>query len=102
MAGTPGPSASAASAASGARAPLNLSLPRNQPAYPYRPPLATQPSLADMANKQLARKPRDAFADSIENAGEVDCLKVGPNGSYSGLLAIGPILKRLIEDKCPK
>ena len=64
--------------------------------------LATQPSLAELANRQLARKPRDPFAESIENAGEVDCLKVGPNGSYGGLLAIPFILKKLIEEKCPK
>ena len=97
-AGLPGP----ASSASGSRPPLNLGLPRSQPAYPYRPPLAGQRSLSEMANEQLRRKPRDAFADSIENAAEVDCLKVNPNGTYGGLFAIGPILKKFIEDKCPK
>ncbi len=78
-------------------------MPRTQPVYPYRPPLATpQRSLAEMANEQLRRKPRDALAEGMESAGQVDCLKVNPDGSYQGLLAIPLLLKRAIEEKCPK
>lgn len=96
--GTPGPTATA----SATRPPLNLDLPRTQPVYPYRPPLAGQRSLSEMANEQLRRKPRDPFAESVEGAGAVDCLKVNPNGTYGGLLAIGPLLKAAIEQKCAK
>ncbi|MBC7610800.1 MAG: hypothetical protein H7228_14715 [Polaromonas sp.] len=84
------------------RAPLNLSLPRTQPAYPYRPPLATPRSLSELANEQLRRKPRDPFAESVNSAGQIDCLKDTPEGPAQGLLAIGPLLKRAIEEKCKK
>lgn len=87
-------------AASGAGAPLNLSLP---PRYLYRPPIAVpRRSLSEMANDQLRRKPRDAFAEGIESAGNTDCLKDTPDGPAQGLLAIGPLLKRAIEEKCRK
>lgn len=83
-----------------AGAPLNLNLP---PRYIYRPPLSLpQRSLADMANDQLRRKPRDAFAESIQSAGSIDCLKDAADGAAQGLLAIGPLLKRAIEEKCRK
>ena len=83
-----------------AGAPLNLNLP---PRYMYRPPLSLpRRSLADMANDQLRRKPRDAFAESIQSAGSIDCLKDAPDGAAQGLLAIGPLLKRAIEEKCRK
>ena len=83
-----------------AGAPLNLNLP---PRYIYRPPLSLpRRSLADMANDQLRRKPRDAFAESMESAGSIDCLKNAPDGAAQGLLAIGPLLKRAIEEKCRK
>ena len=55
-----------------------------------------------MANEQLRRKPRDALAEGMDSAGNVDCLKLNPDGTYQGLLAIGPLLKRLIEEKCKK
>ena len=90
------------SAASGAAtgAPLNLTLP---PRSVYRPPLAVpQRSLAELANDQLRRRPRDAFADSIDRASHIDCLKDAPDGTLQGLLAIGPLLKRAIEEKCRK
>jgi hypothetical protein len=62
-------------------------------------------SLAERANEQLRRKPRDAFAESIQDAGTIDCLKDtpgGPDSSMQGLLAVGPLLKRAIEEKCKK
>jgi hypothetical protein len=55
-----------------------------------------------MANEQLRRKPRDPFAEGIEAAGNIDCLKDAPEGPAQGLLAIGPLLKRAIEEKCRK
>jgi hypothetical protein len=83
-----------------AGAPLNLSLP---PRTVYRPPIAVpRRSLSEMANDQLRRKPRDALAEGIEVAGNIDCLKDTPDGPAQGLLAIGPLLKRAIEEKCRK
>ena len=80
--------------------PFNLSLP---PRYIYRPPIAVpRRSLSEMANDQLRRKPRDPFAEGIDGAGNIDCLKDTPEGPAQGLLAIGPLLKRAIEDKCRK
>lgn len=79
---------------------LNLNLP---PRYIYRPPIAVpRRSLSDLANDQLRRKPRDPFAEGIEAAGNMDCLKDTPEGPAQGLLAIGPLLKRAIEEKCRK
>lgn len=80
--------------------PLNLNLP---PRTVYRPPIAVpRRSLSDIANDQLRRKPRDPFAESVEGAGNIDCLKDAPDGPAQGLLAIGPLLKRAIEEKCRK
>ena len=85
------------------RAPLNLSLPRMQPAYPYRPPMAVpQRSLSEMANEQLRRKPRDPFAEAMDSAGNIDCLREAPKGPAQGLLAIGPLLARAADEKCKK
>lgn len=84
---------------SGQPSNLNLGVPR----LPYRPPLALpRRSLAEQANEQLRRKPRDPFADAVEGAGNIDCLREAPEGSAQGLLAIGPLLKRAIEEKCKK
>jgi hypothetical protein len=55
-----------------------------------------------MANEQLRRKPRDALAEGMDSAGNVDCLKVNPDGTTQGLLAIVPLLKNAIEEKCKK
>lgn len=102
VAGLPGLTNSATVAAPpiGADLPLNLTLP---PRYVYRPPIAVpRRSLAEMANDQLRRKPRDAFAEGMQSAGNIDCLKVAPEGPAQGLLAIGPLLKRAIEEKCKK
>ena len=86
--------------AGGLAPPLNLGLP---PRYIYRPPMALpQRSLAEMANEQLRRKPRDAFAEAIDAAGAIDCLRDTPDGPASGLLALGPLLQRAIEEKCRK
>ena len=94
-----GPTA-APGAAAGTAQPLNLTLP---PRYNYRPPITSpQRSLSEMANEQLRRKPRDAFAEGIEAAGNTDCLKDAPDGVAQGLLAIGPLLKRALEEKCRK
>ena len=90
-------------ASSASRPPLDLGLPRTQPVYPYRPPLATpRRSLAEMANEQLRRKPRDPFAESMDSAGHIDCAKGTPPGPAQGLMAIGPLIQRAIEDKCKK
>ena len=106
MAGSTAPGAGLPSANGGLdqpRAPLNLALPRPQPSYPYRPPLAgPQRSLSEMANEQLRRKPRDPFAESVNSAGNIDCLRDAPDGIAQGLFAIGPLLKRAIEEKCKK
>ena len=83
--------------------PLNLDQPRFTPRYNYRPPLAVpRRSLSELANEQLRRKPRDPFAETVESAGNIDCLKDTPEGPAQGLLAIGPLLKRAIEEKCKK
>lgn len=95
-----GSAAAPALAPTGTGAPLNLNLP---PRYIYRPPMAVpRRSLSEMANEQLRRKPRDPFAEGIEAAGNIDCLKDAPEGPAQGLLAIGPLLKRAIEEKCRK
>ena len=84
-------------------APLNLDLPRFAPRNNYRPPLAVpRRSLSELANEQLRRKPRDPFAETVESAGNIDCLRDTPEGPAQGLLAIGPLLKRAIEEKCKK
>jgi hypothetical protein len=93
--------------ASPQRPPLNLNLPRTQPTYPYRPPLATpQRSLAEMANAQLNPKPRDPFAESIDAAGDIDCLKGPPKdakqGTMQGLFGGITTLQKLFEEKCKR
>jgi len=55
-----------------------------------------------MANEQLRRKPRDPFAESVDSAGNIDCLKDAPKGPMQGLFAIGTLLNRAIEEKCKK
>lgn len=78
---------------------LNLQLPR----YIYRPPMAApRSSLSELANDQLRRKPRDPFADAVNGAGNSDCLKDTPEGPLQGLLAVGPLLKHAVEEKCKK
>ena len=90
-----------AAAPDASRAPLNLALPRMQPSYPYRPPMALPPrSLSEMANEQLRRKPRDPFAEAVNSAGHIDCLKESPEGPARGLLAIGPLLQLAVEENC--
>jgi hypothetical protein len=81
--------------------------------YPYTPPNA-QPrrSISEMANEQLRRKPRDPFAEQIDSAGDIDCLKdasaqgrenkINDAANTAGLLNIGPLLKRTLEEKCRK
>ena len=84
----------------GLPAPLNLRLP---PRYIFRPPLAaSRRSLSELANEQLRRKPRDPFAEAVEGAANIDCLRDTPEGPAQGLLAIGPLLKRAIEERCRK
>ena len=93
-----GPAASSGNAAQSQG--LNLNLP---PRYIYRPPMALpRRSLSELANDQLRRKPRDPFADAVNGAGNIDCLKDTPEGPVQGLLAVGPLLKRAIEEKCKK
>jgi hypothetical protein len=107
------PGAATPSTAPPSRPPLDLSLPpatsRN---FPYRPPTKLpQGSLADEANKRLNPKPRDTLAEGVESAGDIDCLKDANaqkadnkwgQANTTGLLNIGPLLKRAIEDKCRK
>ncbi|MES2512215.1 MAG: hypothetical protein V4625_19980 [Pseudomonadota bacterium] len=79
---------------------LDLRLP---PRYIYRPPVSLpQRSLSEMANEQLRRKPRDPFAEAVEGAANIDCQRETPEGPAQGLLAIGPLLKRAIEEKCKR
>jgi hypothetical protein len=90
-------------AAASAPKALDLSLPNPRALSPaYRPPLATPRSLSEMANEQLRRKPRDALAEKMDAAGNIDCLKTPPEGSAQGLLAIGTIALQLWEQKCKK
>lgn len=65
-----------------------------------------------MANEQLRRDRRGKLEEGIDSAGDIDCLKdaasqgkdnkVNDNVSTAGLLNIGPLLKRTIEEKCKK
>jgi len=90
-------------AASAPRPGLNLSLPRTQPAYPYRPPVATpQRSLSQMANEKLGNKPRDPMAEGIDAAGDIDCLKGPPEGTGKGLLGGIAVAIALFEQKCKR
>jgi hypothetical protein len=60
----------------------------------------------------LNPKRRDPFAESIDSASNIDCLKdanaqgrdnkIGESTNTAGLLNIGPLLKRIIEEKCRK
>jgi hypothetical protein len=82
-------------------------LPRTQPAYPYRPPLATPDgSLAERANAQLNPKTRDTFAESIDAAADIDCLKPPPKDkattALQGLFGIFTTLQKLYEEKCKR
>ena len=45
---------------------------------------------------------RDPFAEAMDSAGNIDCLREAPKGPAQGLLAIGPLLQRAIEEKCKK
>lgn len=96
------------------RPPLNLSLP---PAIrvpqPYTPPTALpRRSISEMANEQLRRRPRDPLADAVEQAGNIDCAKdatlqgrenqINDSTQTAGLMNIGPLLKRTLEEKCRK
>ena len=96
------------------RPPLNLNLPPAARApFPNTPPTALpRRSLSEMANQQLGRRPRDPLAEEIENAGNLDCAKdatvqgrenkINDNVNTAGLMNIGPLLKRTIEEKCRK
>ncbi len=96
------------------RPPLNLSLPpAARPPFPNTPPTALpRRSISEMANEQLRRRPRDPFAEDIENAGSIDCAKdasaqgrenkINESTNTAGLMNIGPLLKRTIEEKCRK
>lgn len=96
------------------RPPLDLRLPpAARSPYPYTPPNALpRRSISEMANEQLRRDRRGKLEEGIDNAGDVDCLKdaasqgkdnkVNDNVSTAGLLNIGPLLKRTIEEKCKK
>jgi hypothetical protein len=65
-----------------------------------------------MANEQLRRDRRNPLEAGIDSAGDIDCLKdaaaqgrenkIGETANTAGLLNIGPLLKRIIEEKCRK
>ncbi len=65
-----------------------------------------------MANEQLRRAPRDPLAEGIDSASSIDCLKdanaqgrenkIGETANTAGLMNIGPLLKRTLEEKCRK
>jgi hypothetical protein len=99
-----------AAASSAPRPQLNLNLPRT---YPYTPPNALpRRSISEMANEQLRGKPRDPLAEGMDSASSIDCLKdataqgrenkINESTNTAGLLNIGPLLKRTIEEKCRK
>jgi hypothetical protein len=94
--------------------PLNLSLPPAARApFPNTPPNALpRRSISEMANEQLRRRPRDPLAESVEQAGTIDCAKdatvqgrenqINESTNTAGLMNIGPLLKRTLEEKCRK
>ena len=65
-----------------------------------------------MANEQLRRDRRGKLEEGIDNAGDIDCLKdagaqgqsnkINDNVNTAGLMNIGPLLKRTLEEKCKK
>ncbi len=96
------------------RPPLDLRLPSPaRPTFPYTPPNA-QPrrSISEMANEQLRRDRPGKLEAGIENAGDIDCTKdataqgqgnkINDNVNTAGLMNIGPLLKRTLEEKCKK
>lgn len=96
------------------RPPLDLRLPPiARPTFPYTPPNA-QPrrSISEMANEQLRRDRPGKLEAGIENAGDIDCTKdataqgqgnkINDNVYTAGLMNIGPLLKRTLEEKCKK
>jgi hypothetical protein len=81
--------------------------------FPYTPPNA-QPrrSISEMANEQLRRDRPGKLEAGIDSAGDIDCAKdasaqgrenkIGESANTAGLMNIGPLLKRTIEEKCRK
>jgi hypothetical protein len=71
-----------------------------------------QRSLSEMANEQLGVKGRDRLAEGVSNSSNIDCTKeataqgatnkIGETANTGGLLNVGPLLKRIIEEKCAK
>jgi hypothetical protein len=71
-----------------------------------------QRSLSEMANEQLGVKSRDRLAEGVQGSGLIDCAKdataqgadnkIGDTANTAGLMNIGPLLKRTIEEKCRK
>jgi hypothetical protein len=65
-----------------------------------------------MANEQLRRDRRGPLEQGIDSAGDIDCLKdataqgrenkIGEPANTAGLMNIGPLLKRTLEEKCRK
>jgi hypothetical protein len=65
-----------------------------------------------MANEQLRRAPRDPLAEGMDSAGSIDCSKdasvqgrenkINESTNTAGLMNIGPLLKRTLEEKCRK
>lgn len=65
-----------------------------------------------MANEQLRRDRRGPLEEGIDNAGNMDCTKdataqgrenkINESTNTAGLMNIGPLLKRTIEEKCRK
>ena len=65
-----------------------------------------------MANEQLRRDRPGKLETGIDNAGDIDCAKdakaqgqgntINDNVNTAGLMNIGPLLKRTLEEKCRK
>jgi hypothetical protein len=96
------------------RPPLNLNLPPSvRSPQPNTPPTALpRRSIAEMANEQLRRRPRDPFAEAVQQANHLDCAKdatiqggqnrINESTQTAGLMNIGPLLQRTLEEKCRK
>jgi hypothetical protein len=103
-----------ASAAPAPRPPLDLRLPpAARPPFPYTPPNALpRRSISEMANEQLRRDRPGKLEEGVDSAANIDCAKdatvqgrenkINESTNTAGLMNIGPLLKRTIEEKCRK
>ncbi|MDO8280341.1 MAG: hypothetical protein Q7T63_19760, partial [Burkholderiaceae bacterium] len=107
--GATGLASPAALSAAPAAAPPAIASPRTPP-LPGLPELAgpyrvqpRQRSLSDMANEQLRRgRPRDKWAEGMEDAASADCLRAGRTETLGGLLAVPGLAARALQGRCPR